>query len=171
VTEQEDDQFEDDAPVEFASLAQRVNQRRAELQSQRTVTLDVPGYVGILAAEYRLLTWPTIRKIAHRHRKVRDEGVRELYVASDTLLLACEQVFEVKENGLSRPLGLKWGPELAVKLGVDNLPEASTNRQALIAIFDVDSRIVGHYSEYVEWQQGEGVEVDQEVVADFVPTG
>jgi hypothetical protein len=34
----------------------------------------------------------------------------------------------------------------------------------------VDSRIVGHYSELVAWQQGENQELDEELARDFTTT-
>lgn len=151
-------------------LQARIAQRRKVLQSQRTLTIDVPGYEGILMAEYRVLPWQTIRKNVDRHQRQRDEGLRELYIAADGLMMACENLYEIKPpNDTKVALDVVWGIAAANKLGIE-LEPGTTARQALLAIFEVDSRIVGHYSELVSWQQGENQELDEELARDFTTT-
>jgi hypothetical protein len=152
-----------------SSLRARIEARRKARQSQTTTTIDVPGYEGILAAEYRVLPWQTIRKNVTRHERQRDEGLREIYVAADGLLMACENLWEIKPDDTKVSLDVVWGIAAAQKLGIEVTP-GMTARQALMAIFEVDSRIVGHYSELVSWQQGENQELDEELARDFTTT-
>jgi hypothetical protein len=152
-----------------SSLRARISERRRVLQSQRTTTIDVPGYEGILAAEYHVLPWQTIRRNVTRHERQRDDGLRELYIAADGLLMACENIYEIKPDDNRVALNIVWGLAAAQKLGIE-LPANATARQALLAIFGVDSRIVGHYSELVAWQQGENQELDEELARDFTTT-
>ena len=152
-----------------SSLQSRISERRRVLQSQRTTIIDVPGYEGILAAEYRVLPWQIIRKNVAKHEKQRDPGLRELYIAADGLIMACENLHEVNPDGTKRPLGVVWGLAAAEKLGIALTP-TTTVRQALLEIFGVDSRIVGHYADLVTWQQGMNQEVDEELARDFTTT-
>lgn len=157
-----------DEPVEpSGSLSSRMQARAQELQSQRTTIIEIPGYEGILAAEYRMLSWETVRKIAQRHRK-QPEALRELYAACDTLITACEQMYEVLPDGTRTPIDERW-TQLARRAG-KTLPEDASPRVALITLFDVDTRIIAHYQEWMNWQQGESSDVDMEIAADFATT-
>lgn len=150
-------------------LKERISERRKVLQNQRTVILDVPGLEGILAAEYRALPWQTIRKNVSKHERQRDQGLRELYIAADALIMACENLYEVMSDGTQVPLNLTWGHAAASRLGIDVAADA-TVRQVLLAIFEVDSRIVGHYAQVAAWQQGANQEIDKELARDFTRT-
>jgi hypothetical protein len=151
-----------------ASLASRVATRRATLQAQSTTTLEVPGFEGILAATYRALSWKEMRSIGLRHERLSDEALQELYVAADTLILACEDVLEVLDGGERRSLGKRWGTALAQHLGVE-LPENANPRTALFALFSRDTDVMTHYSSLVLWQERVTEKVDETVVEDFAP--
>src|SRR4051812_25144921 len=90
------------------SLADRMRARRDLVEAQHTKTLDLPGYEGVLAAEYPMLSWSTINKIAARHDGLRDQSLQILYAAADTLITACEEIHEVSEDGSLRPTGERW---------------------------------------------------------------
>lgn len=157
------------AAVAPGSLADRVAQRRSALQEKRSVTLDVPHYKGILAAQYRPLTYQEIRGTMARAEKIRDESDSELFLAASQLILACEDVLEVTPTGEHNSLGMRWGVALAEKLGVE-LPDGANARQALMAIFPYDVDVVTHFAEYSQWLSDENNSVDEELAEDFTPT-
>lgn len=159
-----------DAPA--GSLAERMQAVRAELQSHRTVILPVTGYSSVIAAEYRALPYPEIRRIISRHQRQPNEALREIYVAADQLIDACVDIHEVNPNdGSYTSLGMTWGPELARYLGFTNVESNWRERPALLAIFeDRDTWLLQHASEWSDWQQGEDVEVDEDVMRDFKRT-
>lgn len=153
----------------FGSLAERAKAAREEASKHRTIVIDVSTYEGVLAMEYRLISWQKVAQIRKLHERQRDEGIKELYIACDQLLTACEQAHEVQPDGTLRPLGVGWGAQLCQMLGIEGSAEL-TPRQAMIKIFEIDSRIIGHWAEYLQWQQGEIKEVDREVGSDFTKT-
>jgi hypothetical protein len=150
------------------SLADRMRARRDLVEAQHTKTLDIPGYEGVLAAEYRMLSWATIRKIAARHDGLRDPAMQEVYAAADTLIRACEEIHEVRGDGQLRATGERW-KALAQAAGA-KLPDDATDRQALIALFVHDTRVMEHYRDYEQWIRGRTGEVEDDVVRDFGET-
>lgn len=151
------------------SLSGRIRQRADELAKQTTVILDVPGFEGILAAEYRALEWSQITKLRRRHQRVRDEGNRELLVGAEVLLLATEEIYEVTEDDRRIPTGERW-VDLAVRAGVP-LADDPTQRQAMMALFKNTARVVAHFNEYSEWLAGQRQELNEDVMRDFERTG
>lgn len=177
-----DEEVDEPVPFEQAdppdeSLAERARKRREALQRERTTVLEIPAYEGVVAVEYRILGYQLIRKLALMHARERDAGLRELYICADQLIRACENTYELRDdhpkidvegcNLHGRPLGLRYGVELAQALGITTLSPGATARQALLAIFDVDSRVVAHHAEYMAWTSGERVGLEQEVERDF----
>lgn len=159
--------------AEVASLRDKVQARRAALQKDRTVTLDVPGYEGILRARYRVLSWKEIGKIGERVAKIKDldAAQRELWAAADTLVLASEAVYDAaldkdRKSDDDPPEGPKWCPQLAHDLG---FPDPQVPRVAVFAIFARDTQIMTHYQTLMGWQDGENVEVDEELVGESAP--
>jgi len=146
------------------TLAGRAKAARVRSQENKTLELDV--YPGVLAVRYRILPWEQVAAIRDRNRRIKSEGLRELYIACDQLIHACETAIEVLPDG-QRDLELRYGPELATAVGIDNPPNSCTARQALLMIFDGDSRVMGHWGEYVEWTQEMAPEVNDDVMRDF----
>lgn len=158
-----------DAPrTQPGSLADRMRARREHVEAQHTKTIDIPGYEGVLAAEYRILSWATINKIAARHDHLRDESLQMLYAAADTLITACEEIHEVRADGSLRATGERW-VALAAAAGA-KLPDDATPRQALLALFVHDTRVIEHYRDYSQWVRGHSPQIDEDVVRDFAET-
>lgn len=163
------DEASAETQVADGSLASRIAARRAKLQANSDKVFDVPGYEGILAARYRVLGWTEMRGIGKRHERMEDEALQELYVAADNLILACDDVLEVKPDGTRESLNLRWGTALADRLGVtvpENVP-GSRERQALLAIIARDTWVITHYGEVAMWQESATEDVDETVVADL----
>jgi hypothetical protein len=162
------------APTQAGSLADRARQRRESIRKQNTERFTVPGYDGIIEAEYRLLDWKRIGKVqsAHDRLRRRDEDLAALYSAADLLIAANVDIYDLgpAAGAESKSLGLTWGPALARELGVEDLPDNCTARQALLAILVVESRVIDHFRDYERWQQGHAPRADEEAVRDFEGT-
>jgi hypothetical protein len=158
-------------PTQAGSLADRARQRRESIRKQNTERFTVPGYDGIIEAEYRLLDWKRIGKVqaAHDQLRRRDEDLAVLYSAADLLIAANVDIVDLTGPD-PKSLGLTWGPALARELGVEDLPDNCTPRQALLAILVVDSRVIDHFRDYERWQQGHAPRTDEEAVRDFEGT-
>lgn len=145
-----------------------VQARREELQAGHTIDLDVPGWEGVLRARYRPVDWREMRRIGARVNRDRsnvDDFTRELYVAADTIVAACEEV--LKPNGAGwKGTGQRWSAELAHALGIE---DPQTPRQAIFALFGSDRLVARHFAELNAWMEGENREVDHELVGESEP--
>jgi hypothetical protein len=167
VIETEDPYVE--TPEATGSLAARATARRQEISERKSLVLEVPGYEGLLAVEYRALAYHEGRKIAARHQRQHDDAVREIYIAADQLIRASVNSYELREDGTSIELGIGWGRELAERLGI-KIHDTTTARQAVLACFPSDVLLTRHFVEYGEWLQDTQSDVDDEQRADFLPT-
>lgn len=155
--------------VDRNSLAARAQRRREDLLNRQTTVLEVPGYEGVLAVEYRALSYAEIRRISRRNERVSDESTRELYVGADTLMAASVNSYELLEDGNRKELEMGWGVTLARALGVE-IPDTMTARQALFACFPRDMLMTAHVLEYGEWLSSAEGDVDEEQRRDFPAT-
>lgn len=151
------------------SLAERAKARRDQLLDRQTVTLEVPGYEGILEVEYRALSYSESRKIVARHQRQRDDAVRELYIAADQLIAASINAYEITGDETRKALECGWGLQLARMLGVE-VSEGTTARQAIFKCFARETLLSAHYIEYTEWLSSADAEADQEQRVDFQQT-
>jgi hypothetical protein len=150
------------------SLSGRMKQRAEQLSAQKTEIFDVPGFEGIVAVEFRMLSYERSRKIGQANDKVRSVAMRELYNMADQLVIATERFYEVMPDGTRKPVNHDW-VSLA-RGGLDRpLPAGLTPRQALLAVVG-DRRVSFLYGEWEDWQRGERTEIDSEVVRDFEVT-
>jgi len=149
------------------SLAARAQARREALLDQQTTIIEVPGFEGILAMEYRAMSYGEGRKINQRHERQRDDATRELYVAADQLIAASVNALEL-DGTEATPLDLRWGAELAQRLGID--VEGMTARQAMMACFVRDTFLTRHWADYIEWLSTATADVDEEQAQDFQVT-
>lgn len=148
------------------SLQARARHRRDRLLKHKTTIIEVPGYEGILAVEYRAISYQEGRKIAARQERQSDEALRELYIAADQLIAASVNAYEVTDDGDQKPLNMGWGVALARMLGVD-IYEGMTLRQAVMACFVRDTFLTRHWAEYTEWLGSAQVDADEEQRQDF----
>lgn len=149
------------------SLAARAKARREALLDQHSTTIEVPGYEGVLAVEYRALGYAETRKIAARHQRQSDEATQELYIASDQLIAASINAYELHDDGTREELGVGWGLGLASMLGVDT--DGLTPRQAMFGCFARDVFVTRHWADYIEWLSSAQADVDEVQRADFQP--
>lgn len=137
-----------------ASLRARIEARAKELSAQNPIILPVPGCEDLFAVEYRVLNLKELTAIALRQEEAKDDATVTLV---DTLLKACVTIREVqpgKPEDEWRDTGFKWGSRAARDLFGLDLPEGTTERSALLAIFEylVGERhglvLAGHCDQY-----------------------
>lgn len=157
------------AEVDYVSLAERARERRRQLETRHTTVLEPPGYEGLLAVEYRVITYGDVRKITQRHERIQDDATRELYSAADHLIMASINSWQIEPDGSRHKLGLRWGRELAQELGIE-LSDTLTARQAVFACFPRDIFVANHFAEYMSWLSEVESDIDVEQAADFPTT-
>lgn len=146
------------------SLMEELRAKRQQLQEERELLIDIPGYEGLLVGVYQPLTWDKLRAIAEtvekNERKTKSKRA-ELMGQIDTIASACKEV-RVREGGKLKSIGegVRYDDELAEFMGLD----ATKARQVVHGLFVNELAITGHYNELVEWMQ----ETDQEVNDDFL---
>lgn len=126
----------------MASIQERLQQAREEKLSG-PIRLKVPGFAdGSLVARYRPVEdWASIQAFIRTL-----DPAKELEVAADTLLKACEGV-EAHIDGEVSELPHKLGRELAGYLGFDVEPvdgRAISDRQALFLMLP-QAKLMRHY--------------------------
>lgn len=149
--EELDEQVSESQP-QAGSLRDRIARRKRELEQQpeHTIILPVPRFEDILSVQYRPLEYREMFRIETRHEKRPDGAERLLFVAADKLVNACERLVEPAGADTYKDTGHRWSVEAARDLFDIDLPEKTTARQALIAIFDDEELLIRHASDYEE---------------------
>lgn len=173
----DDQSGEPSAPVETngngvapSSVIAQLRRRRAALQQERHIDLEVPGYDGMLLARYHPVAWERLQEINQRVEKtMRSNPRRELIAAVDVLINACECMLyrEARGGNTAKVLGgdnpMRYDKRLAETMGVEGV---ATARDVLFGLYPDDLSITSTYVELMEWQ-GEGeTEVDDELVGE-----
>lgn len=167
----------------MASLRDQIAQVQQELEHapEHTILLTVPKLDGILVAQYRPLGYREAWRIEEKHGKVKDGAEQALLVGADKLLAACERLVRpTADPDEFEDTGYRWGVKLAREEFGLELPEGTTARQALIAIFrslgkddEGEELLVRHAAEYEEQRQAEssriGARVEGESAAPPAP--
>lgn len=121
----------------MTSLRDQVEARRRELEHEpdRAILLPFPGFDNLMV-QYRPLSYRESWRIEDKHAKVKDGAEQALLIAADKLVAACERI--VTSNGIPdeyTDTGLKLGVRLAREEFGLPLPEGTTARAAVLAIF------------------------------------
>src|SRR6185312_15304196 len=149
----------------MSSLRDQIAQVQQELERapEHTILLPVPKLEHVLVAQYRPLGYREAWRIEEKHGKVKDGAEQALLVAADKLFAACERLVRPTAKADEfEDTGHKWNARLArEEFGLD-LPEGTTARQALIAIFrslgkddEGEELLLRHAVEYEEQRQAE----------------
>lgn len=151
------------------SMAERAQAIREEFLKRETVTMEVTGYEGVLAVEYRGLDYAEARKMATRNERVGAE-VRDLYSAADQMIAASVNAYDIGVEP-KRELGFGWGVELAKHLGVVKADEL-TARQAVLACFPgrYQFKLAQHANDLGDWFLGNATDADSWQAQDFPVT-
>jgi hypothetical protein len=149
------------------SLAARMREREEVLAKHVTERFPLPGWEELLEIELRVTGVQAATKATNRVQRVRDEGVRNLYVMVDLLCTATVQFWEVTPEG-TNPIEDDW-VSLAKRL--PDCPDNPTARQAAIFLLK-EHRIPWLYHDWESWQRAAKTEdVDAELRRDFGQTG
>lgn len=122
-------------------------------------------------ARYHSLDYKVVRAIGLRQKDNSNQADSELKIAADTLLHACDGLFEVLENGDLRDTGFKWTVDAARNLfgiGPDEVPDEATSRVALMAMIPDSTSIVLHYGKYDARSRSVDDEVAEEISGESV---
>lgn len=148
------------AAVNPGSLAAQLQEQHRDLQEGRSYyDCDIPGYRGNLVARYKVIEWTSLKKLAKKVEKSRDDK-KELYAHADTLVRACDEIFGKSSDGTLVPLykvfpGLedgvpvKYDHQLAQAFNLD----CKTARETLLKLFNNDVAVTAHHNEVAEWMQ------------------
>lgn len=156
----------------MSSLRDQVAARQAQLERspEHTILLPVPRFEDLLVAQYRPLGYRESWRIEERHEKVKDGAEQALLVAADKLIAACERIVEpTADPDEYRDTGHKWGLAIARDVFGLELPDATTARQALLAIFAGDEgeeALVRHAAEYEEQRRAHSARIDRVVAGE-----
>lgn len=162
-----------DAVAPGSVLAQ-LRKHRASHQQERHTDLEIPGYGGKLYGRFAPVPWETLRGIAQRaDRTLKNNPRRDLVVAADTLLHACQMILATDADGKVTPLHehsevgeeepIRFDLQLATLLGIEG---AKTSREIILAIFPDDLAVMSLYVEFVEWQGDADAEADEALFQD-----
>jgi hypothetical protein len=93
------------------SMMDQLRRKRHELEGRKTVDIDVPGYDGMLVAEYRIIGTKELEQIGTKiEREFKAQGDRMLFAAIDGLLKACVQLY-YSRDGDKVPISESFGPD------------------------------------------------------------
>lgn len=165
----EDIDLEEDAVervLSSDSLSARMARRQSELAQETTEKFPVPGWEDLFLVEFRVLEYTTVRRIAHRNGKIRDETIQELYNMADQLTWATVGFHEVLRGEETRELPDTW-ESMAKRL--PDCPDEITPRRAVLFLVG-EKRIHFLHIDWLEWAKTYRPELDQEVARDFVRT-
>jgi hypothetical protein len=156
----------------MSSARERAAARRQHLQQKRTITLPLPGYEDIYHVRYRILGAREIRKLGERNEKAGLTGYDlELNTFADILINACEEFLEVKGPDEFASTGHKWNANGANDLFDADLPEGSSARDAIFAVFPgTESELILHATEYDSHLTVEAARVDENSVGESQPS-
>jgi hypothetical protein len=162
------------------SVLGQLRELREQLQQERHLDLNVPGYSGVLRARYSPLSYERLRSIGDKARKASTtEAGRELVLAAESLVAACEGMYFRKEDGSYEPLVndtgkvVKYDKDLANALGVEN-PAGDGEIEPRMVVYEVfgglhngaDLRVITHFQQFGAWQGTGDEEVDEQLVGE-----
>lgn len=156
---------ETEAPTAAMSGMDRIRQARADAAKITTVDLPIPGYGGQLVARYRLLD-PLVegqKIVARVKQQFKTDAQQAFYGLVDTLVEACEGLYEPTDDGTLQPLALdptgepiSYGKQLADGLGI-NGGDPFEVRNVVIGLFTAGNpngnkiAVTAHALQLQEW--------------------
>ena len=158
------------------SLAERIRQRREEIESRRTNLFPIPGYGDMLAVELQVIPYQTVRKIGQqveRNNRSLDQPTLELYTAAEQLMAATVGFWVLQDTGqYQRDYEATW--ESMAYLANPQLTQDLYTRACLIDFlstgFDNTSQVVLLCSEWLQWMREGRADTESQLKPDFSPT-
>lgn len=130
------------------SVLGRLKTRRLELEANKTVDIEIPGWNGILFARYKSIPYETFKEVAgEEHESATDE----LVSAWRTLQGACDCILIRNDDGELEPLddgAVRFDTRLARYTG-DDLSQ--TPDEVIDNLFPNEPSVIAHHNQYVYW--------------------
>lgn len=156
------------ADASEGSILDTIRKKRKAMSKERRKLIDIPGYDGVLVAEYRPLPYEQMRKLLDRAAGAKDSQA-ELNAVTDVLVQSCVQILTRTEDGKLEPLNEavpEFGDDpVRYDLRLAQAAEVQGERARLICqnVFDNDLALVDHNNDLIVWMKSSAREED----ADF----
>jgi hypothetical protein len=150
------------------SLEARMQEKRRDRESRSTELFEPPGFEDVFRVEMQVLGYRVLSAIALSEQRVRDEGMRALYIAAEQVLEATVGFKMVMPNGnLAEAEGVTW-MDLARKMYPELGPETRP-RTALIRLLD-GAGVLALNNDWFTWNTVGNEKVDRDLALDFQTT-
>jgi len=141
-------------PGAETSIMETLRARRAAIAGEYTTRLPIPGFDGMLLAEYKKLTYDTTRNIAKRAADSKNPRA-DLYGQMDILINSCIGIYAADGQMIAEG----YNKDLATFFGLDG--DVTTARQVLFNVFNNDLAIPAHHGDVMDWMQNTDQQVNE----------
>ncbi|MBO0881939.1 MAG: hypothetical protein J2P17_16675 [Mycobacterium sp.] len=157
------------------SVLAALRERAAQLRTEQTTDLDIPGYNGLLVGRYKAVS---LGRIFAKSQTIQTPLNPAWTMAADTLAGALVELFMRDDpdsdelHPLFKDISAKFDDDLVDALNLH--PEARTGRAVLVALCGGgalgETRVWAHYMQYQGWLLAgvEGESAEQAVVSQAV---
>ena len=155
-TEELDQGFPQEGVPDLPSSAlDRIKRRRDQLATQHTTFMEIPGYEGLLIAEYSIMTRDQIEKQRKRVQAAQSSNKLDLInPALDTLIDCCVGLYYMEDDE-RRPFNpehpVRFDAELASILNMPIEGEPSARKVLRCLFGNNDMAVLAHNMEVMEW--------------------
>lgn len=163
----EDPVENDEAPDTFL---EQLREKRRRIATATDLKLEIPGFDGLLWAQYRRLEWDELKRIADKASKSKSPR-KELLAHCDTLIAACEGILIQKDGKLEALNNAypEFGDEpvvfderLGAALGFE-IDKTSPARSAVLKAFGGNGvAVTAQQVELVQWIESSRSDDDQD---------
>jgi hypothetical protein len=150
------------------SFEARMQERRVQREQRTTELFEPPGFEDMFRVEMQVVGYRRLSAIAFRHQRGRDDGMRLLAIAAETIAEATVGFHLVLGDGTTVATEKTDWLEIAQAydptLGPDTI-----ERVAMIRLLEGQG-VTTLMAAWSEWNLRGNQEVDQELAADFPAT-
>jgi hypothetical protein len=151
------------------SFEARMQERRVQREQRTTELFDVPGFEDIFRVEMQVVGFKPQADIALRYQRQRDDGMRLLTIAAETVCAATVGFHMIVEDGTTAeaegdPTWVDMARAYDPTLGADTV-----ERVALIRLLEGQG-VLALNAVWSEWNMRGNERVDKELAADFSTT-
>lgn len=177
----EQDVFEEPARSNGAgqpqSVLDQVKAQRLRLGQARTLTLEIPGYEGLLFARYHYVDgmYDELRKIVEKADRSSSPR-REINAQMDVLILACQEILVYRpddpnadEQGRA-PIDQGENTRFNVHLAELLEFEAKKSRDVVVGVFRNNLAVASQHNELMLWAASNQQEMDEDTEGESVGT-
>lgn len=151
------------------SVIDQIKKRRRQLGQARTLTMEIPGYDGLLFARYHYVDgmYDELRKIVERADRSSSPR-REINAQMDVLILACQEVLAYRPDDpqaddqgrapIDPEETTRFDTHLAELLDF----EAKRSRDVVAGVFRNNLAIAAQHNDLMIWAASNQQEIDEE---------